>query len=143
MESKHIVTHINLKADETLYVGKTTKANSPNYYRIGNGTMNRQKIKSIDLLTEFYKCSKPAQTVILWIKEEMTWCTKTEKINFIAKVVAETTAQKQILKKGLKELFCKDLVRRVKRGCYMINPNAIITDYEAQMEVWDTLTPTV
>ena len=41
-----------------------------------------------------------------------------------------------MLKKGLKEMFAKDLVRRVSMGRYMIHPNAIITNYEAQMVDW-------
>lgn len=136
MEEKIIVTHLVLNADETLKKVKVKKVVEPNYFRIGNGTMNKNGIQSIDLVRELVNMSKPAQTVLLWIKDGMVWNSYENRIEFIVRIKPETDAQKQMLKKGLKELFAKDLVRRVSMGRYMINPNAIITNYEAQMVEW-------
>lgn len=136
MEEKVIVTHLVLNADETLKKVKVKKVVEPNYFRIGNGTMNKNGIQSIDLVRELVNMSKPAQTVLLWIKDGMVWNSYENKIEFVVRIKPETDAQKQMLKKGLKELFAKDLVRRVSMGRYMINPNAIITNYEAQMVEW-------
>lgn len=136
MEEKIIVTHLVLNADETLKKVKVKKVVEPNYFRIGNGTMNKNGIQSIDLVRELVNMSKPAQTVLLWIKDGMVWNSYENKIEFVVRIKPETDAQKQMLKKGLKELFAKDLVRRVSMGRYMINPNAIITNYEAQMVEW-------
>lgn len=136
MEEKVIVTHLVLNADETLKKVKVKKVVEPNYFRIGNGTMNKNGIQSIDLVRELVNMSKPAQTVLLWIKDGMVWNSYENRIEFVVRIKPETDAQKQMLKKGLKELFAKDLVRRVSMGRYMINPNAIITNYEAQMIEW-------
>lgn len=136
MEEKIIVTHLVLNADETLKKVKVKKVVEPNYFRIGNGTMNKNGIQSIDLVRELVNMSKPAQTVLLWIKDGMVWNSYENRIEFVVRIKPETDAQKQMLKKGLKELFAKDLVRRVSMGRYMINPNAIITNYEAQMVEW-------
>ena len=137
MEERAIVTHLVLNADETLKKVKVKKVVEPNYFRIGNGTMNRSGIQSIDLVRELVNMSKPAQTVLLWIKDGMVWNRYESRIEFVVRIKPETDAQKQMLKKGLKELFAKDLVRRVSMGRYMINPNAIITNYEAQMLEWN------
>ncbi len=137
MEERVIVTHLVLNADETLKKVKVKKVVEPNYFRIGNGTMNKNGIQSIDLVRELVNMSKPAQTVLLWIKDGMVWNSYENRIEFVVRIKPETDAQKQMLKKGLKELFAKDLVRRVSMGRYMINPNAIITNYEAQMLEWN------
>lgn len=117
------------------------KATKPNYFKVGNGTMNKHSIQSIDLINELINMSKPAQTVIGWIKDAMVWDTTTNSIAFIAYVNPKSAADKQILKKGFKELSEKDLVRRVKKSHYMINPKAIVTNYRAQMEIWEQCTP--
>ena len=138
MFDKEIIARINLNEGEKLVVAKDSpKLKEPNYYRIGNGTMNRHNIKSIDLIKELINCSKPAQTVIGWIKDGMVWNHYDNQIEFIVKVVPEHDAAKQVLKKGFKELSDKGLVKRVKRSHYMINPNALITNYAKQMKVWE------
>ena len=138
MKDNNIITHITLNEDEVLVKKRLTTA-QPNYIKIGNGTMNKKSIQSIDLLTEMDKMSQPARTVLLWIKDGMIWNPYDDRIEFIIKVLPETPAAKQMLVKGFKELSQKDLVRRVKRSHYMINPKAIITDYNKQLAIWDTL----
>lgn len=85
------------------------------------------------------KCTRPAQLLLDWIISGMVYDPADEAVRFIVKVTGDTSTQKQYIKNGYKELFEKDLVRRVKRGHYMVNPNAIITDYAKQMAVWETL----
>ena len=119
-------------------VDDVRKIKQPNYYKVGNGTMNRDGIQAIDFIDEMIKMTKPAQTVIGWIKDEMVWDTSTRSIAFVAKLIPESSAGKKVLLKGFKELYEKDLVRRVKRSHYMVNPNAMVIDYSAQMEVWNS-----
>lgn len=136
--STEIIHQITLNKDETLQkVKKSTK--QPNYWMIGNGTMNKHRIKSINLIHEMVKCTRPAQLLLDWIISGMVYDPADEAVRFIVKVTGDTSTQKQYIKNGYKELFEKDLVRRVKRGHYMVNPNAIITDYAKQMAVWETL----
>lgn len=139
MSDKKIITQITLNEGEVLQKARVARVSQPNYYRIGNGTMNRQGIQARDLLKELVELSKPGQTTLMWIKDGMVWNTSTESIDFVVKVLPDTSAGKQVLKKGFKELHDKDLVRRVKRSHYMINPNALITDYPKQQAVWEAL----
>jgi hypothetical protein len=140
MSDKHSIAQISLKEDEELIIQKkNNKVKPPNHYRVGNGTMNRDKIKARDFIQELIELSNPARTVIGWIKDGMTYDPYEDKVDFVVRVIPDTDAGKQVLKKGFKELKEKDLVRRVKRGYYMIDPHALTTDYEAQMEVWESL----
>ena len=132
---KTIVT-IALSSDEEVSVVKKA-VKSPNYYRVGNGTMNRSKIKSIDLLREIAEASSPAQFVLLTIKDGITYENGYSPVVQI-KSSTLTSTQQQYLKRGYKELHERDLVRRVKRGYYMINPNALIpVNYEAALAQWE------
>lgn len=138
MKDVGIIHQLSLKEDEVLVKKKARKA-EPNYYKVGNGTMNKHGIQSINLIQEIVKCSKPAQKVLAWVQEGMVWNSYDESISFIVKVCPESKEDKRTLIEGFKELAEKDLVRRVKRSHYMINPNALVTDYHKQMLLWDTL----
>lgn len=140
MDDKTIITHVSLSADEKIVVEKNFKGvRPPNHYRVGNGTMNRDKILARDFIGELINLSKPAQRVIGWIKDGMTYNPYDEYVEFVVRVVPDSTADKQMLKKGFKELQAIDLVRRVKRGYYMIDPHAITTKYDEQLKVWNSL----
>lgn len=125
-----------LEQDETLVKKKKTKK-TPNYYRVGNGTMNKHKIQSVDILRELAMMTKAEQFVFLVIKDGITFENGYEPVVRIDRKEL-TTTQVQYLDKGYKLLEAKDLVRRIKRGHYMINPNALVpNDYEKWLAVWD------
>ena len=141
MIDKESITHLTLelpKGKTIEVVDEVKHKKRPNYYSVGNGTINRDGVVAMDFIQELIDCSKPAQTVIGWIKDGMKWDVYERGIPFVIKVVPGTNAGKQVLKKGFKELSDKDLVRRVKRGYYMINPHALSTDYSKQLAVWDS-----
>ena len=131
-------TVVILADDEYLVKGKTTnKTNKPNYFMVGNGTMNKNKIFGIDLLTELVNCTKAAQWLILQIKSGITY---DNGYNPVVKInrQALTSTEQQYLVKGYAELLDKDLVRRIKRSHYMINPNALIPpNYDEAVKVWN------
>ena len=133
------IIHITLEQDEVLTKSKPSKVKSPNYFKIGNGTMNRHKIQSIDLLQEMDNMTSSGRKFLLMIKDGMVFNTETASVVFVVKVTRETNYLKKVIKDGYKELSAKDLVRRVKRGYYMINPNAITTDYKAQLIEWNKI----
>ena len=135
MSDRCTITQIVLNENETLRKEKRV-VKQPNYIKIGNGTMNKHNIKSINLIAEICKMSDSGRYMIDKIQEKMVWNPFEDEIDFVVKVVAETDAEKKRLVRGFEELSSKNLVRRVKRGHYMINPNAIITDYSKQMRVW-------
>lgn len=116
-----------------------TKSKKPNYFMIGNGTMNKHKIQSINLVSVTAKASAPARELITTILDLMVFDPSTQSTIFVVNPIPTIHIQPQTLKKGYKELHALDIVRRVKRGYYMLNPNAIITDYDRQIEVWDSI----
>lgn len=133
------ITHIQLDDNEYLIKvkDKPTKK-EPNYYRIGNGTMNKHKIQSIDLVEEVMNMSKPAQFLLKLIKDKINW---ENGYNPVVKIVYKslTKTEQTYMDKGFKELKEKDLVRRIKQGHYMINPNALIPlDYPEALKIWDS-----
>ena len=125
---------VQVGIDEQVSVSKKTKA-GPNYYRVGNGTMNKDKIKSMDLLQEIADATKSGQYLILAIKNGITYDTD---YNPVVKVVGKSKYEQDMISAGYKELLARDLVVRVKRSYYMLNPNALIPlDYTAAIKVWD------
>jgi hypothetical protein len=135
-----MVAQITLKPDEELSIKPKYLDTQPPYIKVGNGNTNKYGVKSMDLIKEMTTLSPSALKVIGWIKDGMTWDPIAESVNFVVEVSLKNSKDKLALKRGFKELHARDIVRRVKRGHYMINPNAIITDYNAQMAVWDAIT---
>lgn len=133
------IAQVSLKEGEKLIVVKDKGVKPPNHYRVGNGTMNKDSIQARDFIQELIELSKPAQRVIGWIKDGMKYCPYEERVEFVIKVIPDAQADKKMLQKALPELFEKDLVRRVKRGYYMIDPHALSTDFTKQIKVWETL----
>lgn len=98
--------------------------------------MNKHSIKSIDLLREVVKLSKPAQNTILWLNDELAWDNQTGEVKIEMKNL--TNSQQQQFQKGYKELNSKNLMIRTRRSHYMMNPNALIPlDYEAGLKLWN------
>ena len=127
--------HNVILEDNEFLVKKKLNKSSPNYFRIGNGTMNKQKIQSINLLEEAMNASKAGQWLI---KQITTAIGYSNGYNPVVEVRASSEVEKVYLKKGFSELSAKNLVRRVKRGYYMINPNALIPiEYEESLGIWE------
>lgn len=133
------IHQISLSDDETLVKVKKTKAKRPNYRMIGNDTMNKHNIKSICLIDAMADSSSAGRELIRTITKLMVFDPKEEGVRFIIKLKPGFDIPPQILKRAYKELHAIDLVRRVKQSHYMLNPNAMITNYEKQMEVWDAI----
>ena len=134
-EGKVAVT-VYITKDEQVAVTAARKS-KPNYFMVGNGTMNKNKLFGIDLLRELASSSKAGQFVLLSIKDGIGYGND---YHPVVKVVGDTKYEKNLLSEGYKELFERDLVRRVKRSYYMINPNALIPlDYVSAIEIWDSL----
>ena len=114
---------------------KQKRATKPNYFMIGNGTMNKHKIYGIDLLRELASSTKAEQFLLLAIKDGICYGND---YSPIVKVVPETETQRQYIKLGYKSLLARELVIRIKKSHYMINPNALIPiDYEGSLRIWE------
>ena len=131
---------ITLGLDETVEIkSATTKKVVPNYYRVGNGTMNKYQVKSIDLIDVVIASSKAGQFLIQQIKAGMNW---DNSYHYVTKIESKnlSTYEQKLLVEGYKELEAIDIVRRVKRGHYMINPNALISlQYEEAIKLWNSI----
>lgn len=127
---------ISLGDDEVIVKQKRHRV-APNYIRIGNGSMNKHKIKSINLIEEMFKSAKAGQWLINMIQQGINYENEYSPVVLIRKNEL-TPLQQKYLKEGYKELVCRDLVRRIKNGYYMINPNALIPpDYEKALAIWE------
>lgn len=133
-----IITQVSLNGDEVLVKQKRKKAIRPNFLMIGNGTMNRHKIKAIDFIRTMTEMTKPELKVISWITNATSYDNMLGEVYIPMKKY--TPQEERQFQKGYKLLVKKDIVRRTKRSHYMINPNAVIpNNYEESKLLWDSL----
>ena len=135
--SNSVVTQAELGDGQYLETKVMTRKLQPNYYRIGNGTMNKHKIKSIDLLDEVMSMTKAEQLVITTIKSVYEWDNQNNEAYIpVSRILSKSNCV--VFRKGYKLLKEKNLVRRTKQSHYMINPNAFIPlDYQKAQKLWD------
>ena len=132
---KRMPVTILFDPEEVSIQRKQKRATKPNYFMIGNGTMNKHKIYGIDLLRELANSTKAEQFLLLAIKDGICYGND---YSPIVKVIPETETQRQYIKLGYKSLLARELVIRVKKAHYMINPNALIPiDYEGSLRIWE------
>lgn len=128
---------VYLEKGERLETRKVKIAKSPSFYKVGKGSMNKDKVESVDLIEELVNMTKPEQLVILTIKNELLWDNPTGEVNIQMSKVFTKCKTKAFLK-GFKLLNEKDLVRRTKRSHYMINPHALIPyDFAKAVKLWN------
>ena len=121
--------------EQVMVEEKQKRATKPNYFMIGNGTMNKHKIYGIDLLKELANSTKAEQFLLLAIKDGICYGND---YSPIVKVVGETKYQQNMITEGYKSLSARELVIRIKKSHYMINPNALIPiDYEGSLRIWE------
>ena len=121
--------------EQVMVEEKQKRATKPNYFMIGNGTMNKHRIYGIDLLRELANSTKAEQFLLLAIKDGICYGND---YSPIVKVIPETETQRQYIKLGYKSLLARELVIRIKKSHYMINPNALIPlDYEGSLRIWE------
>ena len=137
------ISNVDLKIPVTVYIDPgdsvnvtQKKVNKPNYLMIGNGTMNKHKVFAIDFLRELVNSSKAEQTLLLLIKDGISYENNYHHIVKLDRNTMSSTQQRYVdtAYKSLKE---RNLVIRTKKSHYMINPNALIPlDYEQAVEDW-------
>ena len=121
--------------EQVMVEEKQKRATKPNYFMIGNGTMNKHKIYGIDLLRELANSTKAEQFLLLAIKDGICYGND---YSPIVKVIPETETQRKYIQLGYKSLLARELVIRIKKSHYMINPNALIPiDYEGSLRIWE------
>jgi len=124
---------LNVNTDEEIIVRKKKKSAIP-FRMVGTGTM-----ESINLIEEMLTLSKPAQQLLNEIIKRMTYNYEEERINYDVYYKASNNAERQMIVKGFKELRSRNLVRRVKRSHYVVNPYAVITNDIGHFKLWNSL----
>jgi len=119
----------------------TKGSNMLTYIRVGDGNMSRYHKQSINLLREMETLSKPAIQFINTLIEGMRFDYQSGEVIIDVFYKPQTTIEKLMVSRGFRELFARDLVRRIRRSHYIVNPYAIVTDTEKQLEIWNTVAP--
>ncbi|HIB84237.1 MAG TPA: hypothetical protein EYO59_06470 [Chromatiaceae bacterium] len=136
---------IQVSPGEIATVGKdpkaTVKANIPRFMPIGAAGMNYQaRIDGIDMAAILRSLSSNA-TWLFWTLVQLS-CRFNNQAELTSKTL--TKYEKHKVTKGYKELLAKDLVKRYKREHYIINPKALLPEFdnfEDIWKIWNALTP--
>ena len=110
--------------------------NTPPYIMAGTGMKNRacQSYPLIETMLEFSKPEGWFFKVLLETHNEATGLSPI--------TVSFSNTDRVTASRAYKLLNQRDLVRRVKRQVYMINPCALITNqWKEHIKVWESLTP--
>ena len=140
-ESKSIEVTVRISHDEEVSVTKKQCVKIPNYFRIGNNTINKNKIRSINLVKESNASTAKGKWLIEKIMDSIGW---DNSYSPVVKILASelTSKEKSYLEKGYAELVRRNLVRRVKQSHYMLNPDALIPlDYASAKIIWNSSIP--
>jgi len=139
-----MLTKVHLEVDdntEAIVLKRRNKRIVP-YTMIGNGIgiriMEKYNLKPIDTLREMSKFTKSEMTFFMLLRDNLDWDNKSLVVRLPMKKFNSTI--KQHIKVGFKRLHEKDLVRRVKRGVYMINPAMILPPHSTELEqitIWN------
>lgn len=144
--SNNSITNDNLKVAVTVYIepgletvsvtsDKKVKQIRPNFMMVGNGTMSNKGVGSIDFLEEIVNSTKAEQFLLMGIKNGINY---ENSYKPVVKVIGTTKYEQNLITAGYKSLLDRNLVRRVKKSHYIINPNALIPiDYEGALDIWN------
>ncbi len=136
--------NINLPEGKELYAGVRNKVVRPNYYQLGSG-MSKKLLEHnpVDAIIELLHMTPQEAFVIETLKKVCGFVHLDDDNRYYSsdivsmKYVALSSTNKVRFSIGYKRLREKDLVRRIKRQEYIINPNLIIpTHYEKEIDIY-------
>jgi len=129
----------NLRVDEVLEIHQHKKPKNivPPFRAYGTHGMTYQNIEGLDVAPIVKDLSKAANHLFWETVERMNTLTNVR----IIRGASLSPSEKVKLSKAFTELKSVDLMKRVKREHYMINPKAVISfkGYEQAQENWDKL----
>ena len=138
--SNQIITNtsLTLHKDEELVISKRKKSHKPGFIMIGNGNTNKHGITSIDLLHEIANMSSNEKYAFFLIKDNIVFDPYDECFIYQVRVNLTTDTDKSKFSRGYTSLRKKELLKRISKGTYMINPNALVpSDYHKELKVWE------
>jgi hypothetical protein len=144
---KKIITKIELTTNEKLTIFKDIRKLPP-FDKIGNGIYSNSIIGDpMDLLYEVSNFTSSERFCFFIIKNKIYYDNKSKKIIYIVKNATKGLSKSEIVKfsKGYKKLKEKNIVRKISKGTYMINPNGLIPSseqYSEAISLWLSLKDT-
>ena len=109
----------------------------PPFKRLGDGKMGKYG-KAYPLIETMLEFSKPESwlfKILLKTHSETTGFSNISKVSL-------TKTEQVVMSKAYKLLNQRELVRKVKRQVYMVNPSGLITDnWKEHLQVWESLAP--
>ena len=139
-----IISTVSLKLanNEEAVISVKKKSHKPGFIMVGNGKTNKKGVDSIDLLIEVADMSSNEKLCFFLIKDGVIFDPWDNRLIYQVRIDTSklTKSQKSKFSNGFNKLKDKDLVKRVSRGVYMINPNALIpNDYVRELHIWETI----
>ena len=140
MDSNDVsIINITLEKGYKLVQKKKDKDDTPRYHRIAITKWNRMDL--LDLMNEL---PKQEREVILYIKNNISYCTFDEEyiplVNIKNMKVYMNQSQRCSLSKALKSLSDKKIIGKAKVNQYMINPDLLIPQkYDKWKKFFDEL----
>lgn len=144
MQENNSITQVHLNPGEKLIKQSDKQITKPHFNMIGTGRifMNSKRLPAVDLLKEMANMTAGESFTFLHLRDSIIYDHKEKEYELYIpiKQTEFTTYQKKLFKLGAKSLIERDLIRRVKRGTYMINPMAVIAKNFTAAEIeWNQL----
>ncbi len=135
-----ILTSVTLALDkgETLNISKKKKNTKPGFIMIGSGTTNKHNVTSIDLLHEIAEMTASEKYAFFLVKDNIVFDPYDSRFIYQVKVPLPNPTEKSKFSRGYTTLVKKDLIRRISKGVYMINPYALVpNDFPEELAIWE------
>lgn len=143
------ITSLSVKIPEgkELNIGIMSKKVYPNRYQIGSGMQNKridtEPMDAINIMSTF----TPQEWFVINTLKEVSGLLKLDdEYKYYSSCIVSikgnnlTDNQRNQFSTGFKRLRDKNIVRRIKRQEYIINPDFIIpTKYNTEMNIWNSL----
>lgn len=128
----YIVTSINLGEEAVISTRQKRKHIIPPFTPLGKAGMTKHKIEGFATGTKLKNLSSAA-TWLFWTLDE-----KRHPNTNIAILESQSLSsyEKSKVVKAVKELTKANLVKRVKKETYLINPKAVLPQFEFFQDVW-------
>ena len=135
--------HITINQDEELVVRKKVQSAKPHFDMLGSGKtfMAGTRLPAIDMVAELLLMTKAEGFAFIALRDNREYVSREIGYGiFISIVQTEFTSyQKKLFREGINGLIEKNIVKRVKRGVYMVSPMAIVPpkDFEQREKIWN------
>ena len=135
--------HITINQDEELIVRKKVQTAKPHFDMLGSGKsfMSDTRLPAVDMVAELLMMTKAEGFAFMALRDNREYVSREIGYSvFISIGQTEfTNYQKKLFREGINGLIEKDLVKRVKRGVYMVSPMAIVPprDFEQREKIWN------